>query len=122
MDGWGGNHLVRGVPVFEVTRHAPPAVPEARTSFTFVTDDVERAVALTRTAAGDQSVYVIGGAGFADALLGAHLFDERSPAHRARLARRPRTAHRRLRRRNRPRAGGVVSEPEVTHLRYRVDR
>jgi dihydrofolate reductase len=121
MDGWGGNHPVRGVPVFVVThRPAPAAIPKGPTEFTFVTDGVERAVVLARAAAGAKNVYVIGGAGLADTLLGAKLLDE------IRLHIVP------VLLRDGVRLFGargnqidleqveVISAPEVTHVQYRV--
>jgi dihydrofolate reductase len=124
MDGWGGNHPVAGAPVFVIThRDAPVAVPEGPTAFTFVTDGAERAVALARAAAGDKSVYVIGGAGLADTLLRAHLLDE------IRLHIVPVLLRDGVRLFGAYGGGQidlkqveVISEPEVTHLRYRVVR
>jgi dihydrofolate reductase len=124
MDGWGGNHPVQGVPLFVVTHRAPPvAVPEGQTAITFVADGIDHAVDLARGAAGDKVVYVIGGAQLADSLLDARRLDE-------------------IRRHVVPillrdgvrfvgaTGGGqvglqqveTISEPEVTHLRYRVGR
>jgi dihydrofolate reductase len=124
MDGWGGNHPVEGVPVFVVThREAPAAVPEGPTAFTFVTEGIERAVALARAAAGAKNVYVIGGASLAASLLGAHLLDE------IRLHIVPVLLRDGVRLFDGSGGGEigleqveVVSEPEVTHLRYRVRR
>jgi dihydrofolate reductase len=124
MDGWGGNHPVAGAPVFVIThRDAPVAVPEGPTAFTFVTDGAERAVALARAAAGDKSVYVIGGAGLADTLLRAHLLDE------LRLHIVPVLLRDGVRLFGASGGGQVdlkqvevISEPEVTHLRYQVVR
>jgi dihydrofolate reductase len=122
MDGWGGDHPCRGVPLFVITHRPPPAsVPEGPTAITFVNDGLERAVELARDAAGDKNIYVIGGAGLADSLVEAHLLDE------IRLHVVPvlfRDGVRLF-----EATGGeisleveVISEPEVTHLRYRVGR
>jgi dihydrofolate reductase len=121
-DGWGGRHPARGVPVFVVTHDAPAAVPEGPTAFTFVTEGVERAVALARAAAGDKRVYGLGGAGLAAALLGAHLLDEirlhlvpvllRDGVRRFGATGRPVTLEQ----------VEVLREPEATRLRYRVAR
>ena len=124
MDGWGGDHPVRGVPLFVVTHRAPPStVPEGPTGITFVTDGVEGAVAQAREAAGDKNVYVIGGAGLADSLLEAGLLDE------IRLHVVPVLLRDGVRLFGASRAAQieleqveVVSEPEVTHLRYRLGR
>src|SRR5207253_1799708 len=45
------------VPIFVLTRH-PPARPDARLAFTFVTDGVESAIGQARTAAGDGVISV----------------------------------------------------------------
>jgi dihydrofolate reductase len=121
MDGWGGNHPVQGVPLFVVTHRAPPAVvPEGPTAITFVTDGVEQAVAMARAAAGEKNVYVAGGAGLADSLLEAGLLEE------IRLHVVPVLLREGVRLFGA--TGGeisleqveVISEPEVTHVRYRV--
>jgi dihydrofolate reductase len=122
MDGWGGNHPVRDVPLFVVTHRPPPAtVPQGPTMVTFVADGVERAVSRARAAAGEKNVYVIGGAGLADALLEARLLDE------IRLHVVPVLLREGVRLFGAPGRGQidldqveVVSEPSVTHLRYRA--
>jgi dihydrofolate reductase len=124
MDGWGGDHPVRRVPLFVVTHRAPPdAIPKGPTAITFVMDGIERAVALAREAAGNKNVYVIGGAQLADSLLDAGLLDE------IRLHIVPVLLRDGVRLFGA--SGGseigleqveVVSEPEVTHVRYRVGR
>jgi dihydrofolate reductase len=122
MAGWGGNHPVQGVPLFVVTHRAPPArVPTGPTAITFVSDGVEQAVGLARAAAGNKNVYVIGGAQLADSLLESRLLDE------IRLHVVPVLLRDGVRLFGA--SGGdeiglelveVISEPEVTHLRYRV--
>jgi dihydrofolate reductase len=122
MDGWCGNHPVRDVPLFVVTHRPPPATaPQGPTTVTFVTDGVERAVAVARAAAGEKNVYVIGGAGLADALLEARLLDE------IRLHVVPVLLREGVRLFGASGSGQinleqveVVSEPSVTHLRYRA--
>jgi dihydrofolate reductase len=124
MDGWGGNHPVQNVPLFVVTHREPPStVPEGPTEIAFVTEGVERGVELARAAAGDKNVYAIGGAQLADALLDARLLDE------IRLHIVPVLLRDGVRLFGG--AGGaeirleqveVVSEPKVTHLRYRIGR
>jgi dihydrofolate reductase len=74
--GWNGSHPFGGIPVFVVTRHVPQEVPGGATAFTFVTDGIASAVALAKRAAGDKSVYVIGGASIDQQLLDAGLVDE----------------------------------------------
>lgn len=75
VDGWGGNHPVRGLHAFVVT-HTPPAdVPQGDTKFTFVTDGVESAVRQAQAAAGSKMVG-IAGADVAQQALKAGLVDE----------------------------------------------
>jgi dihydrofolate reductase len=91
------------------------------TSFTFVTEGIDAAVAQARTAAGDKSVAVAGGANVAQQCLRAGLLDEiqihlvptllgegillfeHLSADQAALA-----------------VASVIDSPSVTHLRYRV--
>ncbi|NLX09667.1 MAG: dihydrofolate reductase [Chloroflexi bacterium] len=66
-------------PIFVLTHH-PPATPakgeNEHLRFTFVTEGIERAIALAKAAAGDQNVVVIGGASTAQQCLKAGLVDE----------------------------------------------
>ncbi|MGV9360780.1 dihydrofolate reductase family protein [Amycolatopsis sp. NPDC003731] len=73
---WGDEPPFRA-PVFVVT-HRPRAVLERQggTSFTFVTEGVERAVELARAAAGDKDVAVAGGGELLRQVLAAGLLDE----------------------------------------------
>jgi dihydrofolate reductase len=73
---WGDDPPFRA-PVFVVT-HRPREVlmREGGTSFTFVTDGVERAVELARTAAGDKDVAVAGGGTLLRQILQAGLLEE----------------------------------------------
>jgi len=65
------------VPVFVLTHHArQPLAMKGGTTFTFVTDGVESAVAQARTAAGDRDVNIGGGASVAQQALAAGLLDE----------------------------------------------
>lgn len=73
---WGGDPPFRH-PVFVVTRHPrPPLVFENGTSFTFVTDGIESALAQARRAAGGKDVALGGGASVARQYLSAGLVDE----------------------------------------------
>jgi dihydrofolate reductase len=69
--GWGGTHPL-GVPVVVVTHSAPADWPHTET-FTFV-DDVERAIAVAKEAAGDKDV-VVASAKIAQQCLEAGLLD-----------------------------------------------
>src|SRR5699024_8884460 len=44
VNGWGGSHPNKGVPVFVVTHKVPETIPEGTTPFTFVSDGVVSAV------------------------------------------------------------------------------
>src|SRR5438105_10881166 len=76
-DGWWGEEPPFGVPVFVVTHHERETLTkQGGTSFTFVSDGVEAAVALARSAAGDKNVTVAGGAAVARQCLRTGLLDE----------------------------------------------
>lgn len=75
--GWWGDEPPFGVPVFVLTHHArEPLAMKGGTTFTFVTDGVESAVAQAREAAGDRDVTIGGGASVAQQALAAGLLDE----------------------------------------------
>jgi dihydrofolate reductase len=59
---WGGNGPAPGLPLFIVTHAVPAQVPRGIAEYTFVTDDVERAIALAKAAAGDKDVGLMGSA------------------------------------------------------------
>lgn len=59
-NGWNGSHPL-GKPVFVVTHEPPQDWVDTDTSFTFVTDGVEAAVAKARAVAGDKHVGVAPG-------------------------------------------------------------
>jgi dihydrofolate reductase len=76
-DGWWGDDPPFHVPVFVLTHHPRETVTkEGGTSFTFVTDGVESAVARAREAAGDKDVHVAGGANAIQQALESGLLDE----------------------------------------------
>jgi dihydrofolate reductase len=121
-DGWWGDDPPFRVPVFVLTHHPRETVTkQGGTSFTFVTDGIESALAQARAAAGEKSVLVAGGANtiqqslaaglvddiqihVAPVLLGAgvRLFDHVGPEHVKLEGTR------------------VIASPAVTHLRFRV--
>jgi dihydrofolate reductase len=120
--GWGDNPPFH-VPVFVLTHEArEPLEKEGGTTFTFVTDGVESALAQARAAAGDSDVSIAGGANTIQQYLSAGLVDE-FQIHIAPLL-----------------LGGgvrlfehapadlevetlrVVDSPRVTHVKYRVVR
>ncbi len=79
INGWNGTHPAGGgIPVFVVCEKEPDreSVPKGGTPFTFVTDGIESAVQQAKAAAGDKTVYVIGGANVIQQLLNKRLADE----------------------------------------------
>ena len=56
---WGEDGTFH-LPCFVLTRRAAPTLVKGKTSFTFVTEGPERALALAQTAAGDRAVNVMG--------------------------------------------------------------
>jgi dihydrofolate reductase len=75
-EGWWGDEPPFGYPVFIVTHHEREPVTHGATTYTFVTDGVESAIAQARTAAGDRDVLIAGGAEIAQQSLRAGLVDE----------------------------------------------
>ncbi len=76
-DGWWGEDPPFGHPVFVLTHHPrEPLVKEGGTTFRFVTDGIESALAQALDAAGGADVAIGGGAGVAQQYLAAGLVDE----------------------------------------------
>ncbi len=76
-DGWWGDDPPFHHPVFVLTHHEREPVPmQGGTTFTFVTDGIESALAQAREAAGDKDIAVAGGAKAAQQYLKAGLVDE----------------------------------------------
>jgi dihydrofolate reductase len=74
--GWWGDDPPFHKPVFVVTHHEREPLVMGDTTFTFVTDGVERAVELARGAAGEKVVGIAGGASVIQQCLEAGLLDE----------------------------------------------
>jgi len=74
--GWWGDDPPFHKPVFVVTHHEREPLVLADTTFTFVTDGIERAVELARDASGDDAVGISGGADVIQQTLDAGLLDE----------------------------------------------
>jgi dihydrofolate reductase len=75
--GWWGDDPPYKAPVFVLTHHPRDPVPmEGGTTFTFVTDGIESALAQARQAAGDKTVDIAGGADAVRQYLSAGLIDE----------------------------------------------
>ena len=75
-EGWWGDEPPFYAPVFVVTHHAREALVKGDTTFTFVTDGVEAAIAQAKAAAGERDVLVSGGADVIGQALAAGLIDE----------------------------------------------
>ena len=75
--GWWGDDPPYHAPVFVLT-HNPrePLTMQGGTTFTFVTDGIESALAQAREAAGDGDVAIAGGAATVNQYLAAGLIDE----------------------------------------------
>ena len=75
--GWWGKNPPYHHPVFVLTHHPrPPLTLEGGTTFTFVTEGMERALEAARRAAGERDVSLAGGANAARQYLAAGLVDE----------------------------------------------
>jgi dihydrofolate reductase len=75
-NGWWGDDPPFHKPVFVLTHHEREPLTLSDTTFTFVTDGIESALAAAREAAGDQDVFVGGGASTINQYLAAGLVDE----------------------------------------------
>jgi dihydrofolate reductase len=76
-NGWWGDEPPFHVPVFVLTHHErAPLEMRGGTTFTFVTDGIESALAQAKEAAGERSVSLGGGAEVARQYLSAGLVDE----------------------------------------------
>jgi dihydrofolate reductase len=75
--GWWGDEPPYHAPVFVLTHHPREPLPmQGGTTFHFVTDGIEPAVAQAREAAGDRDVLIAGGASAVQQALAADLVDE----------------------------------------------
>jgi len=75
--GWWGEDPPYHAPVFVLTHHArEPVVMQGGTTFSFVTDGIESALAKARAAAGNADVAIAGGAETVRQYLAAGLIDE----------------------------------------------
>jgi dihydrofolate reductase len=76
-DGWWGDDPPFHTPVFVLTHYErEPLAMEGGTTFAFVTDGIESALAQAKEAAGGKDVSLGGGADVAQQYLGAGLIDE----------------------------------------------
>ena len=74
--GWWGEDPPFHKPVFVLTHHDREPLTLSDTTFTFVTDGIESALAQAREAAGDKDVFIGGGASIINQYLAAGLVDE----------------------------------------------
>lgn len=74
--GWWGDDPPFHKPVFVLTHHERQPLTLSDTTFTFVTDGIERAHELAREAAGEKDVLIGGGARTINQYLAAGLLDE----------------------------------------------
>jgi dihydrofolate reductase len=119
-EGWGENPPF-DMPVFVLTHQAREPLVKGGTTFTFVTDGIESALAQARAAAGAKNVAIGGGANIAQQYLKAGLLDE-IEIHLVpillgdgiRLFDHLGDAQIELERTR------VIDSPSVTHLRFRV--
>jgi dihydrofolate reductase len=75
--GWWGADPPYHAPVFVLTHHPRASLTmEGGTTFTFVTDGIESALAQARAAAGDKDVAIAGGAATVNQYLAAGAIDE----------------------------------------------
>ncbi|HET9879394.1 MAG TPA: dihydrofolate reductase family protein [Candidatus Limnocylindria bacterium] len=74
--GWWGDDPPFHKPVFVLTHHERQPLTLSDTTFTFVTDGIEAALARAKDAAGDKDVFVGGGADVINQYLAAGLMDE----------------------------------------------
>jgi dihydrofolate reductase len=74
--GWWGDEPPFHKPVFVVTHHGREPLTLSDTTFTFVTEGIEPTLAQAREAAGDEDVFIGGGASIINQYLAAGLVDE----------------------------------------------
>jgi len=117
--GWWGDDPPFRIPVFVLTHHAREPLVAGKTTFTFVADGIESALAQAHEAAGGRNVAIAGGASVAQQFLRAGLVDELQ-LHVAPVLL---GAGLRLLENTGPLAlelTRVVDSPAASHLRYRV--
>lgn len=120
--GWWGEDPPYHAPVYVLTHHPrEPLEMEGGTTFHFVTDGIESALAQARVAAGDKNVAIAGGASTVQQYLRAGLLDELH-VHIAPIV--LGAGERLLDDVGDPALELVetIASPAVTHLRYRVVR
>ncbi|HEY4281243.1 MAG TPA: dihydrofolate reductase family protein, partial [Conexibacter sp.] len=76
FEGWWGDEPPFRLPVYVLTHHAREPLVKGGTTFSFVTDGIESALAQAQAAAGDKDVQLSGGANMIQQYLAAGLVDE----------------------------------------------
>jgi dihydrofolate reductase len=119
--GWWGEEPPFHMPIFVLTHHEREPLTLGDTTFTFVSDGIESALAQAREAAGEEDVTIGGGANIAQQYLSAGLIDQ------LQLNVVPLLLGDGVRLFEDGAGAGlnleptlVVDTPEVTHLRYRL--
>lgn len=119
-DGWGDDPGF-GVPAFVVTHRPHQRLVKGNTSFEFVTDGFEPAVAKARAAAGEKNVLVMGGGDLLRQSLDAGIVDELTLTIAPVLLGAGKRLFDGMRRLD---IGfertGVIESPWATHIRYRL--
>jgi dihydrofolate reductase len=119
--GWWGENPPFHVPVFVLTHHRrEPLEMDGDTSFHFVTDGIESALARAKEAAGDKDVRLGGGAEAAQQYLAAGLVDELQLNVVPVLLGAGERLFENVGAELELEQTRVIHTPEVTHIRYRV--
>jgi dihydrofolate reductase len=119
--GWWDDDPPFHVPVFVITHHArAPLAMKGGTTFHFVTDGVESALAQARAVAGDKGIVIGGGASVARQYLAAGNVDEVNIALVPLLLGAGERLFDQLGSQLRLEQVRVIDAPGVTHIKYRV--
>ena len=119
--GWWGEEPPFHMPVFVLTHHErEPLEMNGGTTFTFVTDGIESALEQARAAAGEEDVFIGGGAQAIQQYLGAGLIDEFQLHVVPRLLGGGEPLFEHLEKLPELELLRTVESPAVTHLKYRV--
>lgn len=122
-DGWWGPNPPYHMPVFVLTHHPrAPLVCEGNTTFTFVTDGIESALAQARAAAGARDIVLSGGAQTIQQYLAAGHVDELNVSIAPVLLRAGERLFDHLPDGVKLEQTRAIEAPGVAHLRYRVIR
>jgi dihydrofolate reductase len=119
--GWWGDDPPYHVPVFVITHHPrEPLAMKGGTTFHFVTDGIESALASARAVAGDRDIVIGGGASVARQYLAAGHVDEVNLALAPVVLGSGERLFDQLGSQLRLEQVRVIEAPGVTHIKYRV--